>query len=120
MAERWRLVVRDGAQVSKSDFESLSAALDELQAESVEAANRPPVQPIDLKVRDFEPADQIVMRCQVKGPQRWLPKVQCGVDVRGDGSVKPWIGGSRKREVEVRKKETPWLALRRELGVKKA
>lgn len=119
MAERWRLVVRDGATVSKSDFESLVEALDQLQAETVEAANRPPVKAIDLKVRDFEPSDQVVLRAQVKGPQRWIPKVQCGIDVRGDGSVKPWIGGAGKREVEVRKKETPWLALRRELGVKR-
>jgi hypothetical protein len=42
------------------------------------------------------------------------------MDVRGDGSAEPWIGGAGKREVEVRRKETPWLALRRELGVKKA
>jgi hypothetical protein len=41
------------------------------------------------------------------------------MDVRGDGSAEPWIGGAGKSEVEVRKKETPWLALRRELGVKK-
>lgn len=120
MADRWRLVVRDGASVRKSTWPTLAEALDQQQAETVEAANRPEVHAIDLKVRDFEPGDQVVMRAGIKGPQRWVPKVRCGIDVRGDGSVKPWIGGAGKREVDVRKKETPWLALRRELGVKKA
>jgi hypothetical protein len=120
VAERWRLVVRDGATVRKSIWPTLADALDQLQAETVEASNRPPAQPVDLKVRDFTPRDLVVMRAGVKGPQRLLPKVRCGMDVRGDGSAEPWIGGAGKREVEVRRKETPWLALRRELGVKKA
>jgi len=119
VADRWRLVVRDGASVRKSEWPSLAEALDELQAETVEASNRPPAEPIDLRVRDFEPRDLVVMRATVKGPQRFVPKVRCGMDVRGDGSAHPWIGGAGKSEVDVRKKETPWLALRRELGVKK-
>jgi len=118
MAERWRLVVRDGAAVRKSVWPTLAEALNGLQAETVEAANRPQAKGIDLKVRDFEPHDLVVMRAGVKGPQRFVAKVRCGMDVRGDGSAEPWIGGAGRREVAAHKKETPWQALRRELGVK--
>ena len=117
MAERWRLVVRDGATVRKSVFESLDEALFGLQAETAEAAARPPAKPVEMKVRVFEPADQVTMRAQVTGPQRWMPKVRCGMDVRGNGRLEPWIGGPARTEVSLGRKETAWQALRRELGV---
>lgn len=113
MAEHWRLVVRDGSKVRRSSYGSLEAAFDELQAETVEASNRPPAKEIDVKTRYYRPEDQVVMRAQLRGPQRFIPKVRCGIDVRGDGSPEPWTGGSSRRDVDVRKGETAWQALKR-------
>lgn len=116
MAESWRLVVRDGSDVRRSTHASFNEAFDELQAETVEASNRPPAKEIDVKTRYYRPEDQVIMRAQLRGPQRFVPKVRCGIDVRGDGSPEPWTGGSSRKDVEVRKGETAWQALRRTVG----
>ena len=113
MAEHWRLGIRDGSNVRRTTYESFGAAFDELQAETVEASNRPPAKEIDLKARYYRPEDQVIMRAQLSGPQRFIPKVRCGIDVRGDGSPEPWTGGSLRKDVEVKKGETVWQALRR-------
>ncbi|CAB4864895.1 MAG: hypothetical protein F2799_01980 [Actinobacteria bacterium] len=118
MAERWRLVVRDGAKVRRSQWDSLKRALEQLQAETAAAATRTPSAAVDLKIREFQPEDLVAMRVQLKGPQRFVPKVRCGMDVRGDGSLLPWIGGAGRKQVECKGKETAWQALRRELGVR--
>ena len=116
MADRWKLLVRDGASVRTTIHQTLSAALDELQAETVEAAARPRAREVDLKVRTISPQDRVVMRAEVKGPERLFAKTHAGVDVRGDQSVLPWTGGRKRVEVKPRKGETPWQALRRELS----
>ena len=117
MAERWRLVVRDGAIVRKSTLVNMESALMELQAETAQAAGRPTAEPVGFVGRDFAPEDLVVMRAQLRGPERFVSKVRCGIDVRGDGTLEPWIGGSKRRQVEPRKREDAWQALRRELGV---
>ena len=116
MADRWKLLIRDGAAVRKTVHQTLSAALDELQSETVEAAARPRAQEVDLKVRSFSPEDQVVMRAEVKGPERFFAKTHAGVDVRGDQSVLAWGGGRKRVELKPRKGESPWQALRRELS----
>jgi hypothetical protein len=116
VAERWKLLVRDGASVRTTVHEDLKAALDELQSETVEAAGRPRAQELDLKVRTISPADRVVMRAEVKGPERLFAKTHAGVDVRGDQSVLPWTGGRKRVELKPRKGETPWQALRRHLN----
>ena len=117
MAERWKLVVRDGSTVRKSVHPTLRSALDGLQAETAEAANRPPAKSVDLRFRDYGPEDLVVMRAEVKGPQKHFAKVTAGMDVRGDGRLEPWVGGAKRAEVEVGKRETAWQALSRALGV---
>jgi len=117
MKERWRLVVRDGPSVRRSTWPALADALDKLQAETAEAANRPAAKEIDVKVRYYRPEDQVRMRAEIRGPERFVPKVRCGIDVRGDGSLEPWTGGAERHDVPVAAGETAWNALRRSLGV---
>jgi hypothetical protein len=117
VAERWKLVVRDGPTVRKSIHPTLGEALDGLQAETAEAANRAPAREVDLRFRSYGPEDRVVMRAEVKGPQRHFAKVTAGIDVRGDNRLEPWLGGAARSEVEVRKGETAWQALRRALGL---
>ncbi len=116
MAETWRLTVRDGPRVERAAFATLEAALDELQARTVELAGRPRRGAVDLKVRRFEADEIVVARIELRGPQRWVPKVRAGMDVHADASVEPWVGGAAKAEVEPEPGEAPWHALRRALG----
>ena len=44
------------------------------------------------------------------------PGVRAGVDVRGDGTAMAFTGKLRRREVERRKRETAYEALRRALS----
>jgi hypothetical protein len=111
----WTLVVRTGGRVSRERHPTLGAALGALEvaARAWERAPAPP--PIDLQVRRFEAAQQVVARLEVRGPERLMASVRGGVDVRGDGSSEAWAGGSRRRLIEPRAGESPYAALRRAL-----
>lgn len=115
MAASYRLTVRDGPRVQRTRHPSLEAALDALQASSVELRRRPPREAIDLRVRRFEPVAQVVARAEISGPQRLMPRVRAGLDVRGDGSAEAWVGRASRRVVEPQDGETSLAALRRVL-----
>jgi hypothetical protein len=68
--------------------------------------------PIDLRVRRFDPVQQVVARLEIAGPGR----LRAGIDVRGNGSSESWIGRLRRRVVEQQAGETPYAALRRVIG----
>lgn len=111
----YRLTVRDGPKVERSQHATLDGALDALAVRVAELLGRPPRGPIDTRLRRFEPAAQVVARAEVRGPQRLLPRVRAGVDVRGDSSAEAWTGRTSRRVVEQRPGESPVAALRRAL-----
>ena len=106
----YRVVVRHGPKVDKHRAETLEAALDVLEHEARAAANGPRRGTVDLKVRQFEPVQQVVARAELRGGG-----VRAGVDVRGDGSSEAWTGRLRRRVVEPRHGEDAYAALRRVL-----
>jgi hypothetical protein len=112
----WKLTIRAGPKVERTRFDSLDAALDaaELRGrELVATAVRPAV---DVKVRRFEPIEQVAARIEIAGPERLFPSSRGGIDVRGDGSIEAYLGGVRRQVVKERGKESAYGALRRALG----
>jgi hypothetical protein len=112
----YRLVVRDGPKVERARHGSLDEALDALAAHVVRLSARPQRAPIDVRVRQFEPVAQVAARAALSGPQRLLPRMRAGIDVRGDGSAEAWTGRASRRVVAQEDGESPLAALRRVLA----
>jgi hypothetical protein len=113
----WKLTVRAGARVERSHFAELDDALDAAEVRARALSQDAPRQrdAIDVKVRRFEPIQQVAARIELAGPERLLPKVHAGVDVRGDGSTEAYVGRVRREVVKQRKGESAYRALRRAL-----
>jgi hypothetical protein len=107
---RWRITVRTGPKVEHRHAATLEEALDLLESETRVAATTTRRGTIDLRVRTFEPHDQVAARTELHGP-----RTRAGFDVRGDGTVQAWTGRLRRRLVEPEGRETPFEALRRAL-----
>jgi hypothetical protein len=104
----YRVVVRQGPKVDKLSAETLEGALDLLEFNARAAANGPRRGTVDLKVRQFEPVQQVTARVELRGGG-----VRAGVDVRGDGSAEAWTGRIRRTLIEPRDGEDAFAALRR-------
>jgi hypothetical protein len=110
------LTVRTGPKVERERFDTLDAALEDLETRVARLTLGPRRETIDLKVREFSPAAQVVARLEVSGPGRFLPPKRGGVDVHGDGSVTAYVGGVRRRGIEPKGNKTPYDALRKALS----
>jgi hypothetical protein len=109
----WQLTIRTGPKFERQRFGELDSALDALEAEARRLAGAAPNRPIDAKYKRFEPVQQVSARLEVAGPERLLPSVRVGVDVRGDGSTEAYRGRVRRTLIEQRKGESAYQALRR-------
>jgi hypothetical protein len=112
---RWKLTVRVGPKVKRSTFAAMPEALDELEARARELARTAPDEVVDAKFKRFEPVEQVVARLELAGPERFVPSVRAGVDVRGDGSMEAYCGRVRREVIAERGAESPFTALRRTL-----
>jgi len=109
----WTLTVRARARVEHERFDELGPALKELERRADELAGGAPKQPVDVRVKRYDPVQQVFARLELSGPQRLLPSVRAGLDVRGDGSMEAFTGRIRRTLVKQVKGETPYGALRR-------
>ena len=110
--------VRTGPKVQRSRYDELGrTALDARRGEAArEIADNVPKTPIDAKFQRFEPVQQVAARLELAGPERLVPRVRAGLDVRGDGSTEAYVGRIRREVVKQRKGENAYKALRRELA----
>jgi hypothetical protein len=114
MPEHWTLRLRQGPKVTKTRFGSLAEALDGMDA-AIDAAGPQRLRTAHAFVREISPVQQVALRAEVAGPQRFFAKVNGGVDVRGDGSPEAFTGRVNREIVELRRGETAVEALRRAL-----
>lgn len=112
----WKVTVRDGPRVKRSRYPDLDEALEALEATASRLADTAPRGALDVKVRRFEPVQQVAARIELAGPERLLPSIRAGVDVRGDGSTEAYMGRVKREVVRQRKGESPYRALRRAIG----
>lgn len=112
----WKLTVRSGPKVKHSSFDDLDDALAALEDRARELSSTAPNKPVNVKITRFEPADQVLARLELSGPQRLVPGVRAGVDVHGDGSVQAYKGRVRREVIEPRGGESAYAALRRALA----
>ena len=113
---RWKLTVRSGPRVQRSTFNDLDRALAELESRARELADSAPGEAFDAKFTRFEPVQRVVGRLELSGPERFVPSVRAGVDVRGDGSIEAHRGRLHREVIEERGGESPYAALRRALA----
>ena len=113
---RWKLTERAGPKVRRSSFADMGRALDALESRGRELAQTAPDEAVDVKYKRFEPAQQVVARLELAGPERFVPSVRAGVDVRGDGSVEAFRGRVRREVIAEQRGESPYAALRRVLS----
>jgi len=112
----WWLVVRAGARVERSSYKGLDQLLDTLEARGRQIARDAQSEPAGTRLKRFEPVQQVVARLELSGPERLVPSVRAGVDVRGDGSTEAFRGRVRRAVLEQRRGEDAFAALRRALA----
>ena len=104
----WRITVRTGPKVERLKAAGAEEALDAVEMHGRAAANTERRSAVDMRVRRYEPGDQVAARVELRGPGVFV-----GVDVRGDGGVQAWTGRLRRRPLALEDDETPFEALRR-------
>jgi len=105
------LTIREGPRVRREQHASLDGVLAALEAALDALAPGARRHTVDLRYRRFEPAQQVAVRGEVRGPGG----VRGGVDLRGDGTTEAFVGRWRRRALPQDPGETAYDALRREL-----
>jgi hypothetical protein len=109
----WKLTVRDGADVSHQSFGELDEAVAAMRERALAIRAEGPAKPVSA-LRDFAPGDQVRARLQLSRG-RWPRRVVAGVDVRGDGTFRPFRGATRREELDPTDLPTPFDAVRESL-----
>jgi hypothetical protein len=109
----WTLTVRSGPKFERLRFAGVDEALDALEQRAEELSGSAPNEAVDVRYREFEPAQQVAARLELAGPERLLPSIRAGIDVHGDGSTEAYVGRLRRSPIEQRKGESAQQALRR-------
>jgi hypothetical protein len=111
----WQLTIRSGPRVTRSRFGDVDQALAALRSSVRDLVEQAPDRVVNLKVRRFEPSEQVTARLELAGPERLAPGVRAGIDVHGDGSTLAYWGRLRRRLIEPRRGEDDCAALAREI-----
>jgi len=110
----WKVTTRRGPKVAREDFDSLDAALAAARDE-VDRTLREGRLGTVKAFRDYGPSDRVQCRVEVSG-KGILRGPEAGIDVMGDGSLVPYAGSLRKRQLQAGTLDQAIEAVRSELG----
>lgn len=94
-------------------FDDLDTAVEAAQRSAEEIRDEGTLEKVSM-LRDFDPAVQVKARLEISGPG-WLHPPTAGVDLRGDGSLVAYSGSVRRTELPLKRRESPFDAVRRTL-----
>jgi hypothetical protein len=100
--------------VNRESFNRLDEAIDAMQARAEAVRGEGPLESVTM-LRDFDPDVRVAARLELS-TGGWLRGRDVGVDVMGDGSLIPYQGGIRRRQLEALPGEAAFEAVRRTLG----
>ena len=106
----WKLTVRHGSEVSREQFSDLGEAVAAAEQIAAEISAEGDLRDVSL-LRDFTPHDQVHARLEISAEQL-LRAPTAGVDLRGDGSLVPFQGAVRRRELAPAPGQSAWDAIR--------
>ncbi|HEY3945691.1 MAG TPA: hypothetical protein VGL78_10725 [Solirubrobacteraceae bacterium] len=111
----WTLTVRRAGRVERERFSELESVLDAIESRVRMLTDAAPQRPVDLRYKTLEAVQQVFARLELSGPERFMPSIRAGIDIRGDGSAEPYLGSLRRRPIDQRSGESAAAALRRVL-----
>lgn len=112
----YTVTIRVGSKVTRERVPSVADAVDVLELRLTTLGPEGRRSTKRALLREYEPVAQVAARGELSGPSRLSPAVRAGADVRGDGSIEAYRGRVRRALVTQQQGETPFDALRRELG----
>lgn len=95
----WKLTVRHGPDVTREQFDDLEGAISEMRRHVERIRSEGPLSKVSVP-RDYEPSDQVHARLEIS-TGGLLRRSDAGIDLMGDGSLVPYVGGVRRRELEL-------------------
>lgn len=108
---RYTLTARVRGKVAHERFDDLETALGALERQGHALQGRADADAVGgTLMRRFEPEDQVTARLEISGRG-----VKGGVDVRGDGTAIPFTGRLLRKQVQRKRGESAYEALRRAL-----
>ena len=111
----WRLTVRHGARVRRESFESLGDAIAAAEEATREILADGPLESVKM-LREYEPAQRVAARLEISTGGWLRGGSTAGVDVKGDGTIVAFAGGTGREGLKPRQGESPFDAVARSLG----
>ncbi len=107
--------MRAGPRVDHMRFDALGAALDALEHRVTQLADDAARRPAETQLKRYSPAEQVVARVELAGPERRLSRKHAGIDIHGDGATEAYLGRVRRTRIERAEGDDTLAALRRAL-----
>jgi len=110
----YKLTVRQGPNVARERFEDLSEAIAAMERRAKDIRSAGPLEAKKV-FREYEPGIQVAGRVEISTGGFLRSGREAGIDVMGDGTLVPYEGGTRRRELDPGQ-DGPFDAVRRALG----